>query len=567
MIPPEKESTDNPELWSLAEAVCNDTVTAEQYARLNAILLADEEAARRYATYVRMHGLLLWHWRDTDVTPVATPVVPALVETPSFLGVPTSLGTNLFSPGGYVFSYLLAICIVGIGLLIGWAYQMSNPRFERRDTVQAPTPGPTNVRPAAETVLVGRVTATVECQWPDPKTAVANGADVPLGREYAMLSGVMQITYNTGARVILQGPCTYHLESPNGGYLSLGRLTARVKKRGEGRGEKEVAANQQSAISNHKSPSPLSPLPSPSFAIRTPTAKIVDFGTEFGVEVDQSGVSRAHVYEGKVEMRAIGSGNVQPILLRADESARAAIGKNGFVALVRQTGRKSALLRELPKSVPIVLFNTGVGLKGGQADPHWQLAARSDDPAFKPQAAVVRGWRDETFLPDDARSQWISLLPGAVLVPQDVIYVFRTTFDLTGMLPSTAVVRGRFMGDDRIVAVRLNGRRLTVRSQRDTGPFFEWNHFQISSGFVRGNNVLEFDVLNSIPGQPPGERRVSGSRMSFRAELEGAAAKDPGLGGDRTGGTRLRRSAKQGQAANGAKSSGKDLASARKIEM
>ncbi len=403
--------------------------------------------------------------------------------------------------------------------------------------------------------MVGRVTGMVDCRWADTKTVTAVDADVPLGRQYALASGLIEIAYRGGARVILQGPCTYNVESPSGGYLSLGRLTAKVGERGEGRGERavrtgereKVAANQhhavssrqsainnqQSAINNQQSPSPLSSLLSPLFVVRTPTARITDLGTEFGVEVDKSGVSKAHVYRGKVEMRAIGGGSTA-IYLTANQSARAEAGKGGIVLVVRQSKQQGTFLRELPRSVPIRLFNTGVGLRGGQADPHWQIAARSDDHGFRPKSAVVRGWRDNTFLPDDpARSQWISLIAGDGLVPQDVVYLFRTTFDLTGMLPSTAVVRGKFMGDDRIIGMRLNGRRLSVPRHRDTGPFFEWTSFQVSAGFVKGTNVLEFDVLNSNPAESPGLRRVVGSRMSFRAELEGQAAEDPAVGGAR----------------------------------
>ena len=41
----------------------------------------------------------------------------------------------------------------------------------------------------------------------------------------------MEITYDTGAKVILQGPVTYEVESKDGGFLSVGKLTARVEKK------------------------------------------------------------------------------------------------------------------------------------------------------------------------------------------------------------------------------------------------------------------------------------------------------------------------------------------------
>ena len=53
------------------------------YDRLNSMLLADEDAAQLYATHLRMHGLLLWHWRDADVSAGFNPpgTSPTVVET------------------------------------------------------------------------------------------------------------------------------------------------------------------------------------------------------------------------------------------------------------------------------------------------------------------------------------------------------------------------------------------------------------------------------------------------------------------------------------------------------
>ena len=38
----------------------------------------------------------------------------------------------------------------------------------------------------------------------------------------------MEITYDTGAKVILQGPVTYEVET-NGGYLAVGKLTGKLE--------------------------------------------------------------------------------------------------------------------------------------------------------------------------------------------------------------------------------------------------------------------------------------------------------------------------------------------------
>ena len=115
-----------------------------------------------------------------------------------------------------------------------------------------------------------------DCQWSDQKTGTINYAYVPLGRKYALASGLMEITYDSGAHVILQGPCTYQVESKAGGYLSLGRLTATVTKKGEGgRGKGREADRPPSAIINtlpsrlHLPPSPF-PLPPLSFALPRP---------------------------------------------------------------------------------------------------------------------------------------------------------------------------------------------------------------------------------------------------------------------------------------------------------
>ena len=112
---------------------------------------------------------------------------------------------------------------------------------------------------------------------------------------YALASGLMEITYDTGAKVILQGPVTYEVESAAGGYLSVGKLTAKLEKKGG------KSPNLQ--ISKSETSNPQSLIPTPLFVIRTPTVTVTDLGTEFGVEVNKQGGTTSHVFRGSVRLQ------------------------------------------------------------------------------------------------------------------------------------------------------------------------------------------------------------------------------------------------------------------------
>ncbi len=554
------------ELDSVLDRVLDGIYADGDLRRLNEILRADVAACRRYVHYVELHGRLAWG-DGVAATGVGAAAVCAadelaydsvgtavelryrreqsLEESASASSAPLPIVIQAspdlpapYSPlGGFLFSYAVAAALVAIGLLVGWMYQVSEsqqPVAQKSSPRSQPAPAPRE----PEMQRVGRISGTFDCKWADASTAATDHAVVPLGRRYALASGLLEVSYDSGAKVILQGPCVYEVNSAAGGYLTLGRLTARVKgreERGEGREEQgkivadpqlatnglhSAIINQQSTIVTQQSLSPLSPVPSPLFSIRTPTAVVTDLGTEFAVEVDKSGASRAHVFLGTIEVRAAGGG--KPVSLAANQSARVDLGKNRVVAIIHQSGWQRPFVQQMPRSTPIVLFNTGIGLKKGDADPHWQVVARSDDPKFAPRAAVVvQAGEPRDLQNDPARSQWLSF--GDVVLPEDVVYVFRSTFDLKGMSFSRAVLRGRFIADDRVVAIRLNGRNLSVPLQHDGEPFLYWTRFRAAAGFVKGTNVLEFEVLNANPLTSPSQRRTSKSRMCCRVEMQGEA--------------------------------------------
>lgn len=496
-------SQDRERLLGLLESLCDGRISPAEHERLQERLAADVDARQLYFDYVDLR-LQLRQWQrtalseqrareDAQTAPACAPIV--IQTDPS---MPTPFAPPYASIGGFAFSYVVASLLVGFGLLLGWACQISVLQPDHQSAQVAPTPAPAH--PEREVVFVGRVTGEFSCEWSDPATATLCYANVPLNRKYALASGLLEITYNTGARVILQGPCVYEVNSRSSGRLSSGRLTARVVKK------------------TTKKPATTPP---EWFCVHTPTATVTDLGTEFGVEVDKSGASNTHVYEGKVQLTAIGDENAQPLLLAVNQSARTDRNGNASVVTTHATSRKLRFVREMPKPVPIKLFNTGADAKEGEPDPHWQVVARDDDPDFKPRAALTRLPGTWALDNDPDRSKWISLIPVDEKLPENVIYVFRTTFDLTGMNPSTAVLTGRFIADDRVATIRLNGRDLTVPVQHDGEPFDAWSTFHARAGFVKGENVLEVGVLNACPFTSPPDR--GRSRMMFRMELEGKA--------------------------------------------
>ena len=210
--------------------------------------------------------------------------------------------------------------------------------------------------------MVGRITGMVDCKWEkkglgirdwglEKGSGTANHKSlVALGDKFILSSGLMEITCHTGAKVILQGPVTFDVEA-NGGYLAVGKLTGKLEKRGERREERgEGTANHQSSIINHQSSNP--------FVIRTPTATVTDLGTEFGVEVDRSGVTDTHVFRGVVRVQVESAPGGDPnashaVELKENESIRvekaSATDSIPRIAFVRKAAEPERFMRTLPR--------------------------------------------------------------------------------------------------------------------------------------------------------------------------------------------------------------------------
>ncbi len=332
-------------IWTLVHAAFDGSITPEQADQLGVLLESDPEACRIYgecaAIEAELH--LLIRTRNASRKSCGQIAAEAQLEEENALPSPAPanapvlgfLGNIYNNTVGFFsqdlpFSLLVATVVTGLGLWIGSLIAITH----HIQVAKAPSL-PSASRTAADSSIkfIGRISGMVDVKWADPQTATVYGANVAVGRKYALASGLLEITYDMGAKVLLQGPVSYEVDSPESGSLSVGKLTAKLEKRGEGRGEREekVVSGQQlvasganpksqiaksqiaksqiakSQISNSQSliPNPsLSTIHYPLFTIKTPSAVVTDLGTEFGVDVDASGRADVHVFVGIVECRS-----------------------------------------------------------------------------------------------------------------------------------------------------------------------------------------------------------------------------------------------------------------------
>ena len=359
----------------LAEAIFDKTASEAELAELDAMLLADHAARDRYLDYCRMQAALRLELRsdraaqnvhqqiigiesddlpfiDSDATGVqAQSAAPSNSPVLGFLGgayhgVTGYIGDHEWAQGvlgGTVFLALLFAVLGSIEIISRWR-QANRPQPQDNEVVDVPA------------VHAAQLTGVFDCRWTGsfrpPIDEVLNVDDY-----INLASGLAEVTYDSGVKVLLQGPCTYKIESPSSGYLAVGRLTARVGSklpspgtdrrlvgRGAG-GEGGGAGNEELRTKKEELPAPTSSLllPTSSFVVNTPSATVTDLGTEFGVDVDGAGATDSLVFVGSVKVNTVvGDGQKQAGVVTLIE--------NQSVRVERQGGKQYVVRRVEVKS-------------------------------------------------------------------------------------------------------------------------------------------------------------------------------------------------------------------------
>ena len=249
----------NPRICQLIAADCNGMITEQEMHELETLLDADPIAQEFYVDFLTVNAEILWllsaRQRGMKISDLHAPSAPE-TEIPNKSPILTFLDDwasffNQHSP----LSFILIFLMVGLAILAPICY------LNFRHSPDFPV----------ETEIAAQITEMRNCQWSTAVPAPEEAEQLKVGRQLQLEKGLVQITYSNKAVVLLEGPVSYTVDTPQSGFLDRGKLIAR-------------ADTEQSR----------------QFTIVTPNARFVDMGTEFGVAVEANGRAAVAVFAGKV---------------------------------------------------------------------------------------------------------------------------------------------------------------------------------------------------------------------------------------------------------------------------
>ncbi|MCG2684758.1 MAG: hypothetical protein L6306_14240, partial [Planctomycetales bacterium] len=192
---------DHVRLEDLLNRHVDGALTGEDRREFERMLLDSPDARGVFWRFARLNSLIRDNFQSQAGQCVAADAVPPIIVTsdvgPSGGAWQSALGwLSQTEP----LSCMIATVIVGLMLLGFWAIKITHYQH----IAEAPSKSvPSIERP--EFVFVGRITGLLDVKWSDDKDFLPphGYADVPLDHKYKLDSGLMEITYDSGAKVIL----------------------------------------------------------------------------------------------------------------------------------------------------------------------------------------------------------------------------------------------------------------------------------------------------------------------------------------------------------------------------
>src|SRR6478672_1080957 len=209
------------ELGRLISAMCDGTIAADDARQLDALLTDDHEARRFYNNYMFLHAELF----SQHVSLEAVEMTDEIGATLRLAGSPSTFrseqsirsAVRQTSSGGsrgrtITRRFAVAAALVGVAAVSSWAtYAVTQSRLRGAQPIAQDSP--------AAPIDVARITATRNCLWAESAKNLGFGSRLTSGERLDLANGLVEITFNAGAVVVLEGPAQFDVDSPGRAQL------------------------------------------------------------------------------------------------------------------------------------------------------------------------------------------------------------------------------------------------------------------------------------------------------------------------------------------------------------
>ncbi|HOK66416.1 MAG TPA: FecR domain-containing protein [Anaerohalosphaeraceae bacterium] len=293
--------------YELITASVDGTISPEDFARLKEILRRDPRARELYADYMTIlthirtspelqepieaesgedSGLDMELWAALAASEKTAETINLPKKEEPVLGLERKEGRREQPVISRLSLYALLMSSAALIFLVVYAFLFTG--------VSRPT--------------VARLSKTAGAKWGDGSGPLSWGSELKTGPLH-LAEGYAELLFEGGTTLVVEGPSLLVLESGSQIFLQEGKVVAKMEGGKEG------------------------------FVVRSPSASVVDYGTEFGVQVHPTGHTETYVYEGQVEIRD--SSNPvrfrQRLLLSAGQGAEADAGSRIAVKQIDPT--------------------------------------------------------------------------------------------------------------------------------------------------------------------------------------------------------------------------------------
>lgn len=552
----------SPELAVLLESLLEGRLSESQQARLNELVTVDADARRAYVQYMTTIAGVRRYLKGrpafldgineplAEETVAASEVNPGAVANigsgageegyglsvpppPVSLPLPGDAGSALpVSPPPSGVLGFISTCFawgqdlaakpmawglaLALGLLSALLIVVLPSAWHRPSTNSVGSNVPAHAGPDGhELVFIARITDSYNAHWQDGAILPVGKSLLAVGQKLTLVSGLVEISFDNGAKMILEGPAELVLDSPIQATLAAGQLTAEIPEQAIG------------------------------FTVQTPMVNVIDLGTKFGVRVSPKGMTDVAVFSGEViaSPRDAATDPEQATHVVADEVRRFWNGST----VDEEPLESPDFSRSIPKFIEIENPSFELPRIGGWlsreiegwtivSQPAWkgppnggvQLAAAERVQIPAPPSGQQWAFL-ETRIADDRTVIRTSMHQAVAKLAPNVDYRLRITLGREGFVPNVSegicypfssfdgVEIGLWSGPDkqlgpteplkivrdplpRLAAKSAEFVTLTYRSPPQLPPGEQWLFIRLSVGSKDWNRVLFDDVqLEAVP--------------------------------------------------------------------